>query len=321
MKILLEQFIDLLGLRGFVEGKIQSSLEGMKKTKNYPKFGDSGFNVTAIQKLLKDFGISGVRLNGKFDDDTRKSIKKYQNEKGLKESGEIDDELFNSLLSITPNSATIVSKSEEDMVDSSKQKGRIKHNFSGKKAAVVNYLIDKMNKMGVTNPYAQISILSTIEKESGFTPQSESSYSETPNNRIRNIFGKRVKHLTDDQLTKLKKDPKEFFKLVYSTTSGNQGNDDGWMYRGRGFNQLTGKSNYAKYGNLIGKDLVSNPDLVNDPKIASEIALRFLVKDVNKENNFSNLDDALKYYVKLNSGGSLRDLDVAKQKSKNFEIV
>jgi predicted chitinase len=321
MKILVEQFIELLGLDDFVQGKILSGIKAMKDKKEYPKLGDKGFKVTAIQKLLKDFGISGVKLNGKYDSEMKKFIEQYQKTKGLKVNGEITDEFFNSILQEKPGSPIDTSKKDEVKTDVPKLKGKIKHNYSGVKGGVVNSMIDEMTKVGLTNPYAQVAILSTIDKESGFIPQSENPYSKTSNSKLRNIFGKRVKHLSDDQLSKLKNDPKEFFKVVYSKVAGNQGGDDGWMYRGRGLNQLTGKGNYSKYGNLIGKDLVSNPDLVNDPKIASEIAVKFLIKDISKENQFTNLDDAIRHYVKLNAGGSLKDFDVTKEKSKNFEIV
>ncbi len=321
MKILVEQFIELLGLDDFVQGKILSGIKAMKDKKEYPKLGDKGFKVTAIQKLLKDFGISGVKLNGKYDSEMKNFIEQYQKSKGLKVNGEITDEFFSSILQEKPGSPIDTSNKEEVKTDVPKLKGKIKHNYSGSKGSVVNGMIDEMNKVGLTNPYAQVAILSTITKESGLTIQPETPYNKTSNSRIRNIFGKRVKNLTDDQLTKLKSNPKEFFNLVYSKVAGNQGGNDGWTYRGRGFNGLTGKGNYAKYGNMIGKDLVSNPDLLNDPKVATEVAIKFLIRDVNKENKFTNLDDAIRHYVKLNAGGSLRDFDVTKEKSKNFEIV
>ena len=39
-------------------------------------------------------------------------------------------------------------------------------------------------------------------------------------------------------------------------------------YYGRGYVQLTWKSNYAKYSNILGIDLVNNPDLAMTPNIA-----------------------------------------------------
>ena len=56
--------------------------------------------------------------------------------------------------------------------------------------------------------------------------------------------------------------------------------DGGHKYRGRGLVQLTHKNMYKKVGDMIGVDLVANPDLVNDPKYAVQAALAFLtIKD------------------------------------------
>ena len=48
---------------------------------------------------------------------------------------------------------------------------------------------------------------------------------------------------------------------------------DGFMYRGRGYIQLTGRRNYQLYSNMLGKDLIGNPDLALDPATAAFIAV------------------------------------------------
>ncbi|MEM1278527.1 MAG: glycoside hydrolase family 19 protein [Cyanobacteria bacterium P01_H01_bin.152] len=44
-------------------------------------------------------------------------------------------------------------------------------------------------------------------------------------------------------------------------------------YIGRGFVQLTWKENYEKLGNVLGVDLVNNPDLALDPDIAAQVTV------------------------------------------------
>jgi hypothetical protein len=46
------------------------------------------------------------------------------------------------------------------------------------------------------------------------------------------------------------------------------------IYYGRGYVQLTWLANYEKAGDLIGDDLVGNPDLALRPDIAAEIMVR-----------------------------------------------
>jgi predicted chitinase len=53
---------------------------------------------------------------------------------------------------------------------------------------------------------------------------------------------------------------------------GNTQPGDGYRFRGRGPIQITGRANYKKYGELLGVDLVANPDLAAKPEYALRIA-------------------------------------------------
>jgi peptidoglycan L-alanyl-D-glutamate endopeptidase CwlK len=59
---------------------------------------------------------------------------------------------------------------------------------------------------------------------------------------------------------------------------GNLGPPDGERFKGRGFIQLTGRSNYALHGASIGlgNQLIDDPDLANDPGIAARLLASFL---------------------------------------------
>lgn len=56
---------------------------------------------------------------------------------------------------------------------------------------------------------------------------------------------------------------------------GNVVAGDGRRYKGRGYVQITGRSNYRSIGDAIGVDLVANPDLALDPSIAAKILVEF----------------------------------------------
>ena len=188
-----------------------------------------------------------------------------------------------------------------------KYSGKLVHTFSGQKAKNIDLLVDAMDDFGITDPMAQIGILSVIGKETNYIPKSETSYSNTSPNSIRKLFTKRVLHLSDDEINKLKKDDEKFYNLIYANTVGNgkngTGDGDGYKYRGRGFNQLTGIGNYRKYGGLIGKDLVGNPDEANNPRTAANIAIMFFTK--GKKTGFPEFKtkkDAADYFAKINAG-------------------
>ena len=44
-----------------------------------------------------------------------------------------------------------------------------------------------------------------------------------------------------------------------------------WPYIGRGYVQLTWRSNYKNFGNAIRVDLINNPKLANDPEVAWKV--------------------------------------------------
>lgn len=54
---------------------------------------------------------------------------------------------------------------------------------------------------------------------------------------------------------------------------GNTRPGDGQRYHGRGYIQLTGRSNYQMAGDALGIDLINKPDLAARPDIAAQIAV------------------------------------------------
>jgi putative chitinase len=68
----------------------------------------------------------------------------------------------------------------------------------------------------------------------------------------------------NDLAKRLEKNPVALGNNVYANRNGNgdEASGDGFKYRGRGYIQLTGKSNYAEFSRFIGEDCVAQPDLV-----------------------------------------------------------
>ena len=60
---------------------------------------------------------------------------------------------------------------------------------------------------------------------------------------------------------------------------GNTAPGDGAKYCGRGFVQLTWKINYQHAGELLGVDLVNQPDLAMQPDIAAKIMFEGMTKE------------------------------------------
>jgi len=60
------------------------------------------------------------------------------------------------------------------------------------------------------------------------------------------------------------KQPQKIANKVYANRMGNgsEVSGDGFKYAGKGFIQLTGRTNYEKFSEFIGEDCVGNPELV-----------------------------------------------------------
>jgi len=63
-------------------------------------------------------------------------------------------------------------------------------------------------------------------------------------------------------------------KLAKALGNTPEKDGDGYLYRGRGYVQITGRANYTKAGTKLGLDLLSNPDAALNPDIAARILVR-----------------------------------------------
>lgn len=81
----------------------------------------------------------------------------------------------------------------------------------------------------------------------------------------------------EDARALIAKGPEAIANRVYANRLGNgsEASGDGWLYRGSGYKQLTGRSNYREIGALVGLDLEGHPEMARDPVNAARIAFAF----------------------------------------------
>lgn len=98
------------------------------------------------------------------------------------------------------------------------------------------------------------------------------------------------------------KDPETYFNTKYGhrTDIGNTVETDGYKYRGRGPIQITGKANYELCGKALDIDLISQPDLLLEPKYGFRAAGWFWAK--RRINADADADDAVAVTKKVNGG-------------------
>lgn len=138
----------------------------------------------------------------------------------------------------------------------------------------------ELKKAGIINETLIAAILAVIGKETNFKPVTENlKYSAK---RIREVWP----YIDEQTAVKLENNPVALGNYVYGGKYGNVNSNDGYIYRGRGFNQITFRDTYRKYMGLIGIDLLSNPDLLNNPEIAAKVNALFF-KNVFNQNRLT----------------------------------
>ncbi len=94
------------------------------------------------------------------------------------------------------------------------------------------------------------------------------------------------------------RNPEALANKVYGGRIGNTDPGDGWKYRGRGPLQVTGRDNYRSVGGIVGQDLETMPELLEQPRFALEACIAWWEDRIPDE----LLGDPEKTTLPVNSG-------------------
>jgi putative chitinase len=136
---------------------------------------------------------------------------------------------------------------------------------------------------------------------------------------LRSIFGKYFP--TDALARAYERKPEKIANRVYANRMGNgdEASGEGWLYKGRGPLQLTGKNNYRAFGKYIGREqeILDNPDIVAN-ELGFESALWFF--DANKLWGICDqgVNDATILALTKRINGGTHGLDDRKLKTKKY---
>ena len=216
------------------------------------KVGSKGDDVKKLQTKL------GLTADGSFGPNTEKKVKEWQQANGLTADGIVGDGTWSKMFGTTTQETQVI---KEDVVitpveglNIDKLKGTIPDN-------VILQIAETAKKFNITNNLRLAHFLSQCAHESGnFKSINENlNYSA---DGLRKIFGK---YFPGNLAESYAKQPEKIASRVYGGRMGNgdESTKEGYKFRGRGYIQLTGKSNYTKFTQFIGEDCVSNPDLVS----------------------------------------------------------
>ncbi len=152
-------------------------------------------------------------------------------------------------------------------------------------------------KYGLTTKLRIAHFMAQIEHESGLKPIAENlNYSASG---LIRVFRK---YFTDVEAINFANKPQSIANRVYANRMGNgdEKSGEGFLYRGRGFLQITGKSNYFKLANDTDLDCLKNPDLLLQEANAMISALWFWNKAAL--NKLADKNDLKGITRKINGG-------------------
>jgi putative chitinase len=129
---------------------------------------------------------------------------------------------------------------------------------------------------GITRPKELANFMAQVSHESNGLSRMEESFRYTRNISqipVQSAWREGEKSLETARLGALQGRPEKLAELMYGGRNGNDRPGEGYLYRGRGYMQLTGKDNYRAAGDALDLDLVKRPELAAEPNNAARIAV------------------------------------------------
>jgi putative chitinase len=127
---------------------------------------------------------------------------------------------------------------------------------------VIAQIPNVMENFGVNTPLRLAHFLAQCGHESGGFRLTQ----ENLNYSAKGLMGIFKKYFPTQALADAyARKPEKIANRVYGGRMGNgpEASGEGFKFRGRGYIQLTGKSNYAAFDLAVADDILSNPDLVS----------------------------------------------------------
>ena len=220
------------------------------QARRFPPLQSEAAQARFLQEGLKTLGYSPAPFSDLKAQACRTVVLRFQQDEQLEEDGDPGQNTFGALCErLLPDS----NRPDDTGCFTVEKVIRMFPDAPGANIRTnLPYVLESLRKVKLSDQEMILMALATIRAETaGFEPIDE--YQSVYNTRAGGApFGE------------------------YDNILGNQGPPDGARYKGRGFIQLTGRSNYREIGKLVGADLENNPDLANEPAIAAAILAAFL---------------------------------------------
>ena len=183
-------------------------------------------------------------------------------------------------------------------------------------------LCEMLPKYGITTKRRVAHFLSQCAHESANFKRLEENLNYSAK-ALRAVFGRYFGAHPKRNADEYHRNPPKIANYVYMDEfrkykMGNVNSGDGWLFRGRGLKQLTGRDNYTKFGASVGMSAEEAANYVATKKGAIESACWFW--DANNLNEIADTDDVKRMTKKIN-GGSIGLEDRQKRYTHAMEVL
>jgi putative chitinase len=212
------------------------------------KIGSTGENVKKIQIKL------GIKDSGIFGPKTDEAVKKWQKANGLLDDGIVGKLTWSKMFDTPTQINEDVVLLTNNTIDITRLNGHIPKN-------VISQIPMVIEKFEINTPLRLSHFLSQCAHESG----GFRAVQENLNYSVSGLMSTFSRYFPSKTIAEqYARNPEKIASKVYGGRmgNGNENTKEGWKFRGRGYIQLTGKSNYSDFNKFVDDDIVENPDLV-----------------------------------------------------------
>ena len=166
---------------------------------------------------------------------------------------------------------------------------------------VADQIPQVMEKFGINTPKRLAHFLAQVAHESGsfkFTTENLNYSAES----LVKVFPKYFKDLATAK--QFERKPDAIANKVYGGRMGNNTENEGSLYKGRGYIQLTGKQNYTSFDKVVEEDILKNPELVATKYPMLSAAWFWDSRKLNAIADTGDTDEVVTKITKFVNGGT-----------------
>jgi putative chitinase len=186
--------------------------------------------------------------------------------------------------------------------------------------AAIDQLPDTIAKFKLNTPLRLAHFLAQCGHESGGFRVTKENLNYSAKG-LRGIFKKYFP--TDAKANEYARKPEKIANLVYGGRMGNgpESSGDGAKFCGRGYIQLTGKSNYIAFGKAINEDLTKDPTVVAGKYAMLSAAWFFTVNKLHVMADEGATDAVVTKITKRVNGGTIGLPDRIKHFKEYYNLL